>query len=112
MKITLLISIAFSIFFISCNRNDINDKSKRNQYWAWWIDAKTGKAGWIPLSNNPTWQNGDYTKFYFNGQIHIKGKIKDGENVDTTYWYDLNGKLSFYSYKEDDSTKFFYIHDG
>jgi len=112
VKIGLLISLSVTMFLVGCSQNDINDKSKRNQYWAWWIDAKTGKAQWIPLSDHPTWQNGDYTEFYFDGQIHSKGRIKDGKNVDTTYLYDLKGDLYSYSYIEDDSTKFFFIHNG
>jgi len=39
--------IITSIFFLSCDNNNINDKSKRNENWAWWIDAKT------PLSARP-----------------------------------------------------------
>jgi antitoxin component YwqK of YwqJK toxin-antitoxin module len=94
MKFSLLIFLSFSLL-ISCNKG-INDKSKRNENWAWWVDASTGKGKWIPIGDATTVKNGQYTRFYFNGNIFQQGKLIDGKNVDTIYAYNLDGKLCYY----------------
>lgn len=104
-------SVTLIFVFISC-KSDINDKKYRNDKWAWWIDAKTGKGQWIPLSNKPTWQNGKYTKFYTTGEVYEIGKIKNGKHVDTTYFYDLNNKLLDYRLIKSNDTSYYFINDG
>lgn len=106
------LAIIILIFFISCDSDNINDKSKRNENWAWWIDAKTIKGQWIPLSENPTWDNGKYTMFYSNGAVYEKGKIENGKNVDTIFSFDKNGKLFAYKIIKDDKVVDYFIKDG
>ncbi len=103
--------IFLPFIFISC-KSDVNDKSKRNDKWAWWVDANSNKGTWIPLSDHPTWRNGAYTKFYFNGKVYEKGIIRNGKNVDTIYSYDLNGFLYSYGIVKLDSTTYYYVKDG
>ncbi|MBS1502729.1 MAG: hypothetical protein JST32_11745 [Bacteroidetes bacterium] len=96
MRYSLFI-IAVLFVFAGC-KDSLNDKDKRNENWVWWVDAKTGKAGWIHVGDDrPQVQNGKYTRFYFNGNIYEKGKLIDGENVDTTFYYDTTGRLQDYS---------------
>lgn len=104
--------VLFSVLiFISCN-SGINNKSKRNENWAWWIDANTGKGEWIPVEVDNTAQNGRYTTFYFNGQIHKEGKLVDGKDVDTMRIYDTQGKLVAYKFFNSDTSIDYIINDG
>ena len=86
-----IILTAFTLF--SCKDN-FSDKNKRNENWAWWTDAKTGKSKWIPVNGDgyPV-TDGKYTRFYFNGNVYDKGKLVDGKDADTIFCYDLNGHL-------------------
>lgn len=91
--------------------DDINDASKRNENWVYFIDDQTKIGKWIPIGENTTVENGKYTLFYFNGNIMEKGVIKNKEKYDTIYSYDIDGKLFKRSYKTSDSTYEFY-RDG
>jgi antitoxin component YwqK of YwqJK toxin-antitoxin module len=104
--------VIFSFFALSSCHNDINDATRRNEKWAWWTDAKSGKSRWIPLSKKPTWKNGKYTKFYADGKIFSMGAIKNGKNLDTIYFYDPKGFLYYYGSCESDSTEYYYIQEG
>jgi antitoxin component YwqK of YwqJK toxin-antitoxin module len=113
----LLPSILLSLFFyslvdIGCNTSDINDQSKRNLEWVWWVDISTAKGQWIPMGKKRTVKNGKYTKFYYNGQVYEKGTIKEGKDVDTTFWFDLKNDIFAYTINNVDSAKPFYIKDG
>jgi len=111
MKKRILVTILiFSFIASSCNRNDINDKSKRNQFWVWWVDASTNKGQWIHVGKNQTVKNGKYTKFYYNGLIFDKGKFKDGKESDTTFYFDYAGKI--FAYRIKDSADPYYLSDG
>jgi antitoxin component YwqK of YwqJK toxin-antitoxin module len=102
-----------SIFlFTACNSDDINDKSKRNEYWDWWVDAKTGKGQWIPVSEHPTWKNGKYTNFYSTGIIYSKGTIRNGEQVDTVYFYNTKEDLFEYRVIKSDTAIDYYFNEG
>jgi antitoxin component YwqK of YwqJK toxin-antitoxin module len=100
------------VFGYSCTSDDINDSSKRNTKWAWWVGATTHKGRWIPLCNKPTWKNGTFTKFYFDGKIASKGTIKDGKYADTTFWFDRTGSVYAYKLNSTDSLTDFYVSDG
>ena len=95
---------------VGCNSSDIDDKDKRNEHWAWWVDAKTGKGKWIPVADEMTLKNGRIILFYFNGNVYEKGKVKDGKYVDTTFKYDYQGKLYGYHLWKNDSI--YYLNDG
>lgn len=106
MRQTLIITL---IFLFACN-DGINDKSKRNAGWCWWVDTKTHKGQWIPVSNFTTVDNGEYTLFYFNGANYERGKLQKGKYVDTTFMYDLQGKL--FAYILPNPRRVHYLHDG
>ena len=97
---------------ISCNSDDINDSNKRNNNWDWWVDASTGKGKWIPVSDHPTWKNGTYFSFYYDGKLYGKGKIRDGKHVDTTFWFKQDGKIYGYKIHQGDTSTDYIIADG
>lgn len=106
-----LLIIALSFIFIGCkNKSDINDKSKRNPEWAWWVDIQTGKGSWIHAGNTTTVE-GRLTFFYSNGNIYEEAKFVNGKYIDTTYFYDLQGKLSYYRLMNPNSTCNFIINN-
>jgi len=96
---------------LSCKDN-LNDKSKRNQNWAWWIDATTGKASWVHVNEGDPVKNGKYTLFYFNGNVYQKGKRVDGKDVDTIFYFDVNGGLAEYEVIKADTTLQYYVKNG
>jgi antitoxin component YwqK of YwqJK toxin-antitoxin module len=113
MKINFLSILFFIsiIAFIRC-KDDIKNTDKRNENWAWWIDAKTGKGKWVPIVNDTsTCKNGRYTFFYSSGEIYSKGRLVNFKDVDTTYYYKLNGELLCYRLIKKD-TIYYFIKDG
>ncbi|MGZ3776039.1 MAG: toxin-antitoxin system YwqK family antitoxin [Mucilaginibacter sp.] len=83
--------MVIAVIFCSC-KDKFDDKGKRNENWAWWVDAKTGKAGWIPVQEGESSvKNGKYTRFYFNGNVYEKGNLVNGKNVDTIFGFDITG---------------------
>ncbi|MXO06832.1 toxin-antitoxin system YwqK family antitoxin [Flavobacterium sp. HBTb2-11-1] len=104
--------LLISILIYGCNKVDINDKSKRNENWVYWVDSKTGEAFWIPVSDQTTVKNGKYTSFYSKGTIYEKGKLKNGKKIDTIYWYDLNEKLIHYALAKSDTFTQYYVNEG
>lgn len=106
------IFLFFLILFYSCQNADINNPDKRNEKWAYWIDAKTGEASWIPVTNEMTVKDGKFTLFYAKGTIYEKGKIKNGKHVDTIYCYDINENLVKYKIAKPDTLLQYYIKDG
>ena len=100
-----------SAALLSCgqNKNDINDKSKRNANWKWWVDNSTGKGEWVAIGgDSTTLKNGSYTTFYFNGVKCEEGKLLYGKKVDTLFAFDLKGEPDFYQIADWDSTIYFY----
>lgn len=107
-----IIYLCFLIqLLMSCN-DSIDDSSKRNENWSWWVDAKSGKGEWIPNGNETTVKSGSYTKFYSNGRIYQKGKFIDGMRADTIFYYDIKGLLQFYSLRKNDTIHRYFITDG
>ena len=49
----LIITFAL-ITFYGCQNADIEDSSKRNENWVYWVDKTSGKASWIPVKSNET----------------------------------------------------------
>jgi len=98
--------ILIACYLLGCKGN-LDDKSKRNENWVWWVDAKTGKARWIPVTEDePQVKDGRYTRFYFNGNVFEKGRLVDGKNVDTTFNYDIRGYLQYYILSKDSAAHF------
>ena len=101
------------ITFFGCQNADINDLSKRNENWVYWIDKTNGKASWIPAKGNETTlKDGIYTRFYNTGSIYQKGKLKDGKDIDTIYFYDLNEKIIQYLIVKPDTLIHYYLKNG
>lgn len=110
IKISLL-----TILMYSCGTNQtseslqsIDQKDKRNDNWVWFVDAESNIGSWIPVGNETTLENGEYTLFYFNGNPRKKGKYLNGKDCDTIYFYDIGGKLHRKTIELDDSTYVFY----
>jgi len=106
-----LLFIFCLVIFISCRRG-INDKSKRNDHWAWYVDT-SGNGKWIPIvKNEPTnLSNGKVTFFYFNGNIYQIVKLRDAKLCDTTFRYDINGAPDSYIV-EGDTQRFYFFNNG
>lgn len=100
----LIIFIAF--IFLGC-KDKFDDKSKRNENWVWWTDAKTGKSSWIPVNRGEPVKNGKYIRFYANGNKFRAGTLKGGVDVDTIFYYDMNGVPEEYKIAKD-STEYFF----
>lgn len=98
--------------FFGCSQNSIDDLTKRNTNWVWWVDSRTGVGEWIPFSNNNPVKDGTYTTFYFNGNIKEVGKLKGGRNIDTSNIFDLNGILLAYEIFLKDTVVRYYLNDG
>ena len=107
----IILSTFFLFFIISCNqdKNNINDKSKRNANWEWWVDKESGKGEWIALGGDSiTLKNGSYTTFYYDGQKCEEGKLLNGKKIDTLFAFDLKGELDFFKLADLDSTIYFF----
>jgi antitoxin component YwqK of YwqJK toxin-antitoxin module len=102
-----LFLIVIAVIVYSCKDN-VNDKGKRNESWVWWVDAKTGKANWIPVEKDGLGvQNGKYTLFYFNGNVFAKGRLVNGQDVDTIFNFDIKGYLQEYRILSKDTMEYF-----
>ena len=67
----------------ACNNERIDDLSKRNENWYWFVDKFTGRGSWVPVGEKMGLKKGDYTLFYSTGEINEFGKIKDSIHIDT-----------------------------
>jgi antitoxin component YwqK of YwqJK toxin-antitoxin module len=86
------LSIIF-FFALGCSDPDsMDDKSKRNENWAWFVDQKTGVGEWVELSYKSTIDEGEYVFFYSNGNRRQTGKLKQGIDCDTVYRFDIHGQ--------------------
>lgn len=110
-KYTIL--FLFIVFIlISCKESDFNDESKRNENWAYWIDEDSGKASWIPITDETTVENGVYHLFYTNGKLFEKGRLKNKVHVDTVFRYDEQGEVIKYHIHQKDTVLYVYLKDG
>ncbi len=90
------------VLFASCNSNQsINDKSKRNEDWSWFIDSKTGEGSWIEIDGpGGPLEDGKYVLFYKNGAIREKRNVENGHIVDTSFYYSPNkNQIIKYSFR-------------
>lgn len=109
---TKKIILFISILIYGCQSVDINDVDKRNENWIYWVDSLTGEESWVPISDQTTIKDGRYTSFYKNGKLYEKGKLKNGENVDTTYCFDISENLIKYRLIMSDTILHHYIKEG
>ena len=111
MKVSIIPLLFF--VFISCNNDNINDKSKRNENWLWRENPKTGKGEWVHLGGtNSNLKDGKYTNFYFNGVKCEEWKRVNGKIVDTIFSYDLKGQLDYYELNNGLDSIVYIIHNG
>ena len=103
--------LLFALIFFSC-RDQFSDKTKRNENWAWWLDAKTKKAGWIPVNEGEPVKNGKYILFYHNGIVYKKGTLVNGTDADTVFYFNINRKLQEYTLRKKDNLSEYYFKNG
>lgn len=103
--------LVLTLIITSCSDN-IKDTSKRNENWGWWIDSKSGKGMWVPVKGGNTDKSGSYSLFYYNGKLYKTGKLLNGKEVDTTYYYDINGHRQSYTFLIKDSVNSRFFKDG
>lgn len=99
-------------FLCGCQTTGINNPEKRNENWAWFIDKNTSEGMWVPIGDHTTLDDGDYTLFFCNGKIRQIGKLKNGKNADTTFYYDLTEKIISKIIMLPDSTLKEFMPDG
>jgi antitoxin component YwqK of YwqJK toxin-antitoxin module len=99
-------------FFSSCNNNDYNDTSKRNENYIW-FEPENGEAHWqkIGPSTISKPETGSITAFYSNSNIYQKSKIEDDIFYDSTHYFDINGEYSYSRIYQEDSS-YFSVPDG
>ena len=93
MRRTLTIILTIIILGGCNDKASIDDSKKRNENWCWFVDEHTGEGTWVPIGNNTTLDDGDYSLFFCNGEIRQTGKLNDGKDCDTIFYYDLKGSL-------------------
>jgi antitoxin component YwqK of YwqJK toxin-antitoxin module len=106
----------FCCFLLTaCDHSGIENKSKRNENWIWWVDNNGAKGEWIPVHGNGTSVlNGSYTKFYADGSVYQKGKLSNGKESDTIFNYAPHGELiSYVSLSVNpDNDQVYFVKDG
>lgn len=100
------------LFLIGCKAESENDASKRNADWVWWVDEHTGKGAWIKSGDHTTVKDGKYTTFYFNGNVYSKGRLKNGVDIDTIFFYDTTGKCYGFNSNINGNNAYYYYKNG
>jgi antitoxin component YwqK of YwqJK toxin-antitoxin module len=95
-----------------CKPTGLDDPEKRNENWCWFVDKATGEGKWVPISDETTLPDGDYTLFFCDGGIRQTGKLKDKKDCDTIFYYDLTGKIISKVLAVPDSTLKEFMPDG
>ncbi len=106
-----ILYILFLFTLTNCD-DGINDKSKRNENWCWLVNEKTGKGTWFSIGDDEWAETGKVTYFFFNGNIGEISKLRNGKRCDTSYYYDLKGKLIKYTTYSNDKENYYYTNDG
>lgn len=109
----VLLLILFSLSRCGDKEKDNKEaEGKKNGEWVFWEDENTGKKEWIKMGNRTTVKNGRYTLYYFNGTVYEKGRLKNGENIDTIFSYNADGIICKYSIILPDTTIHYFLNDG
>lgn len=110
---SILLTISVVLLLGSCISDDINDQTKRNENWAWFVDEETGTGRWIPVSEGMDVSAGEYSLFYTTGELAETGIIRDSVHADTVRKYDKSGKCIRYTiYRANQKTESYYTTDG
>ena len=109
---TKIFSIIILIFLCRCKTTGVDDNTKRNENWCWFVDKKTNVGEWIPISDQTTVDKGDYTLFFNNGKMRRRGKLKNGKDCDTIFTYDINERIVSKIIMLPDSTLKEFMPDG
>ncbi len=112
MKLPHIILLIILSVFSSCNHADINDASKRNENWMWWVDKDIGIGQWIPIGDKTTVKDGEFTAFYSNGKKFALGRLRNGKEVDTTYFYNYEGIICEYAINKVPKSSYYYPING
>lgn len=104
MKFKLICLLIFSIFNACSMKQTIDDMSKRNGRWIWWVDKGSSQGVWITASSNePQVENGDFISFFPNGIYSQKGTLVNGKLNGTLKVYDIEGKFIKQEFYKQDS---------
>ncbi|MBI3518258.1 MAG: toxin-antitoxin system YwqK family antitoxin [Bacteroidetes bacterium] len=106
-----IFSILLLFTLTNCG-DSIDDQSKRNENWCWFLDEKTGKGTWFQIGNDEWKETGKVTYFFMNGNVGEISKLKNGIRCDTSYYYDLKGNLIRYTTYSNDQQNDYYLNDG
>ena len=114
---TSLTFLIFLSFLIGCSNDseiiiETNEDSKRNENWGWVENGDYGKGQWVPVNEKHTVKNGDYTMFYFNGNISEKGRLLNQRLIDTTTFFNLQGEAIRYKINSKDTSYYYFIKNG
>src|SRR5262245_15374906 len=112
MHLKYFICVLCPFYILSCRESGINDESKRNENWIWWVDKSTRKGEWISAGNRTSVKDGEFTIFYYNGLVYSQGKLKDGSEIDTTFYFNFESKTCKYIIHMGDSSYNYYPVNG
>ena len=107
-------SFIFILFFIYFwQKNGINDQSRRNENWIWFVDKLTGIGSWAIVGNKMELKDGGLTFFYSSGEIFCDGQIRESVYIDTARFYDVTGKcIKNIIYYGNGNNKIYYPLEG
>ena len=86
--------IFLSLFLFGCSTESIDNFKKRTSDWAWVSELNGSNGTWVKVGDRTTIPDCKYTLFYDNGNIYQKGKYRNGEISDTTFYFDLEENLT------------------
>ena len=99
-------------FLWGCSSVSINDSSKRNENWCWFVNKATGQGEWVPVKDETNLPDGDYTLFYKDGKVYQTGKLKDKKDCDTLVYFRPDGKLMYKGFNQPNSKLKLFRADG
>ncbi len=101
------------IFLCSCkSKENIDNKFKRNEDWAWVTDLNNNNGKWIPIGLETTCKEGRYKLFDCDGNLNESGKIINFKKSDTINFYNLEGDQVKQAYLDKDSILAWNFKDG
>ena len=112
-RLTSIFLLIFIVVLAGCKPDSITNSKYRNNKYVWVSESVDGEGHWMRKSFNgaPT-PDGYYTMFYHDGVICRKGRILNGDDVDTSFQFDTNGNLLKYRLEDSLVVADYYINDG